>query len=272
MPTTINPGARPTNEATESAAAASVQSLFNSIAPTYDRLNHLLSFGLDRRWWRRTARVFADVLARPEARILDLCCGTGDMTRALLALRPNTYNVERTTYNATLDAPEPIIGPGSPEPIIGLDFSHQMLSIAHAKFPSANVQWVEADAMNLPYPDATFDLITTAFGFRNLPNYATGLRELHRVLKPGGQLGILECNQPSGLRGLGYNAYLHGVLPLVGGIVSGQFHAYRYLPASIARFPRSPQMLAMLEDAGYTNPTWTGYFLHAAGLYRATKA
>lgn len=250
MPQTqINPGARPANETTEHAAAASVQQLFNTIAPTYDTLNHLLSFGLDRHWWRRTARVFADVLARPEARVLDLCCGTGDMTRALIALRPRAG-----------------------EPVTGLDFSHQMLSIAHAKFPTANVQWVEADAMHLPYPDASFDLITTAFGFRNLPNYAAGLRELHRVLKPGGQLGILECNQPSGWRGLGYNAYLHGALPVVGGLVSGQFRAYRYLPASIARFPRSPQMLAMMHEAGYTDASWTGYFLHAAGLYRATKA
>lgn len=244
----INPGARPANEATEAAAAASVQSLFNSIAPTYDRLNHLLSLGLDRRWWRRTARVFADVLGRPEAQVLDLCCGTGDMTRALLELRP-----------------------ANAEPLTGLDFSSEMLAIAQTKFPGDNIRWVEGDAMHLPYPDASFDLITAAFGFRNLTNYAAGLRELHRVLKPGGQLGILECNQPSGLRGLGYNAYLHGALPVVGGIVSGQFKAYRYLPASIARFPRAPQMLAMLNDAGYADTSWTGYFLHAAGLYRAVK-
>ncbi|SEG34010.1 demethylmenaquinone methyltransferase [Bryocella elongata] len=246
---TINPGARPTNEASEAAAAANVQSLFNSIAPTYDRLNHLLSLGLDRRWWGRTASVFRDVLTRPEAQVLDLCCGTGDMTHALLALRP-----------------------ANGEPLTGLDFSSQMLARAHAKYPAANIRWVEGDAMHLPYPDASFDLITAAFGFRNLTNYAEGLRELHRVLKPGGQLGILECNQPSGLRGLGYNFYLHHMLPLVGGIVSGQREAYRYLPASIARFPRSPQMLAMLRENGYTDASWTGYFLHAAGLYRAVKA
>lgn len=245
---TINPGARPADETSEAAAAASVQSLFNSIAPTYDRLNHLLSLGLDRHWWRRTAHVFRDVLARPDAKVLDLCCGTGDMTRALLQLRP-----------------------ANAEPLTGLDFSSEMLAIAHSKFPSANIQWIEGDAMHLPFPDASFDLITAAFGFRNLTNYAEGLRELHRVLKPNGQLGILECNQPSGLRGLGYNFYLHGVLPLVGGIVSGQFEAYRYLPASIARFPRAPQMLTMLHEAGYTDASWTGYFLHAAGLYRAVK-
>jgi demethylmenaquinone methyltransferase/2-methoxy-6-polyprenyl-1,4-benzoquinol methylase len=245
---TITPGARVANEASEAAAAASVQSLFNSIAPTYDRLNHLLSLGLDRRWWRRTAHVLRDVLALPDAKVLDLCCGTGDMTRALLQLRP-----------------------ANAEPLTGLDFSSEMLAIAHSKFPSANIRWVEGDAMHLPFPDASFDLITAAFGFRNLTNYAEGLRELHRVLKPNGQLGILECNQPSGLRGLGYNFYLHGVLPLVGGIVSGQFEAYRYLPASIARFPRAPQMLTMLHEAGYTDASWTGYFLHAAGLYRAVK-
>jgi demethylmenaquinone methyltransferase/2-methoxy-6-polyprenyl-1,4-benzoquinol methylase len=260
MSTSINPGARPTNEPTEAEAAASVQSLFNAIAPTYDRLNHLLSFGLDRHWWRRTARVFAPVLARPDARILDLCCGTGDMTHALVSLRPGAPGPDSRTR-----VPSEVV------PITGLDFSAPMLARAHTKFPSANILWVEADAMHLPFPDATFDLITAAFGFRNLTNYAAGLREIHRVLTPGGQLGILECNQPSGLRGVGYNLYLHHVLPLVGGMISGQREAYRYLPASIARFPRSPQMLAMLRDAGFTDSTWTGYFLHAAGLYRAVK-
>jgi len=244
----INPGARPADETTESDAAAHVQAIFNSIAPSYDLLNHLLSMGLDRRWWRRSARAFRTVLAKPESRVLDLCCGTGDMTAALLELRP--------TDSA---------------PITGLDFSAHMLDRARAKYVTANVIWVEGDAMHLPYPDASFDLVTAAFGFRNLPNYAAGLAEIHRVLAPGGQLGILEANQPDGLSGALYTLYFRHILPVIGGAISGDRAAYRYLPASVASFPRPPQMLAMLRAAGFTQTAWDGYLLRAAGLYRATK-
>jgi len=244
----IAPGARPADEATEDAAAASVRQIFNSIAPSYDLLNHLLSMGLDRRWWTRSARTFAPILQRPEARILDLCCGTGDMTSALLKERP---------ANAA--------------PIIGLDFSAQMLARARAKYATANVLWVEGDAMHLPYPDASFDLVTSAFGFRNLTNYTEGLVEIHRVLKPGGQIGILEANQPDGLSGALYTLYFRYILPLVGGLISGDFKAYRYLPASVARFPRPPQMLALLTAAGFSQARWDGYLLRAAGLYVGTK-
>ncbi len=245
----ISPGARTADEADEATAAANVQTLFNSIAPSYDKLNHLLSFGLDRRWWRATARSFRDVLGRPEARVLDICCGTGDLTSALLAERPTQA-----------------------EPVTGLDFSAEMLSRARTKYGADNAVWLEGDAMQLPFADNSLDLVTAAFGFRNLPNYANALQEIHRVLRPGGQIGILECNHPEGVRGVGYNIYLHHVLPLVGGIVSGQRAAYAYLPASIARFPRPAQMKAMLTVAGFAKPEWDGYFLHAAGLYRATKA
>ena len=244
----IAPGARPANESTETAAAAHVQSIFNSIAPSYDLLNHLLSMGLDRRWWNRSARAFQNILARPDARVLDLCCGTGDLTAALLKHRPSAA-----------------------EPVIGLDFSTQMLQRARTKFSTANALWVEGDAMHLPYPDNSFDLITSAFGFRNLTNYTAALAEFHRVLAPNGQLGILECNQPDGLSGRLYNLHLHHILPFVGGLLSGDRAAYRYLPASVARFPRPPQMLSLLREAGFTQPTWTGYLLQAAGLYTATK-
>jgi demethylmenaquinone methyltransferase/2-methoxy-6-polyprenyl-1,4-benzoquinol methylase len=247
-PLNINPGARPTGEPTEAAAAQSVQGIFNAIAPTYDRLNHLMSMGLDRIWWNRTARTFAPVLKNPQARILDICCGTGDQTMAMHRLRP---------FHS--------------EPITGLDFSPAMLARAQAKFGRTDIHWIAGDAMHLPYPDNSFDLITSAFGFRNLTNYAAGLAEIHRVLAPGGQLGILECNQPDGLSGIFYNLYLHHGLPLIGGIISGQRAAYRYLPDSIARFPRPPQMFALLREAGFHQESWTGYLFHAAGLYRATK-
>ena len=244
----INPGARPAPGTTETTAAAEVRTLFNTIAPSYDRLNHLLSFGLDRLWWRRTAAAFRAVLLRPEARIVDLCCGTGDQTAALLALRP-----------------------AGGEPVIGLDFSAEMLARAHTKYAAANVQWIEGDAMHLPFEDNSLDLVTAAFGFRNLANYAGGLAEIHRVLRPGGQMGILEANQPTGLNALIYNTYFHRILPVIGGLLSGQRAAYRYLPASVQRFPRPPQMLVMIEEAGFTAATWKGYLFQAAGLYRATK-
>jgi len=265
----INPGARPANEATEDAAAATVRQIFNSIAPSYDLLNHLLSMGLDRNWWARSARIFAPILQRPEARVLDLCCGTGDMTSALLKLRPKPATHpgvpgpdSRTRVSTTVDG----------QPIIGLDFSAQMLARARTKYATANVLWVEGDAMHLPYPDASFDLVTSAFGFRNLTNYAEALAEIHRVLAPGGQIGILEANQPDGLSGALYTLYFRYILPLVGGLISGDFKAYRYLPASVARFPRPPQMLALLATAGFTQARWDGYLLRAAGLYVGTKA
>ena len=246
----IDAGARPAAEADEAAAAEHVRSLFDSIAPSYDRLNHLLSFGLDRWWWRKAARRFRDVLARPEARIVDICCGTGDMTNALLALRPRQTAVQ---------------------PITGLDFSAGMLSRARTKYARADAQWIEGDAMHLPFTDGSLDLVTAAFGFRNLSNYADGLREIARVLRPGGQVGILECNQPTGLNGLLYNLYFHRILPVVGGAISGDRAAYRYLPASVQRFPRPPQMLGMMAEAGFATNTWDGYLLHAAGLYRGVK-
>ena len=245
----VNPGARPAGEASEAEAAEQVRGIFNSIAPSYDLLNHLLSMGLDRRWWSRAARSFRPVLTRADARVLDLCCGTGDMTAALLAERPEKA-----------------------EPVTGLDFSAQMLERARMKYGAANVHWVEGDAMHLPYADESFDLVTAAFGFRNLTNYAEGLREIYRVLKPGGMIGILECNQPDGLRGFGYGIYFRHVLPLLGGWISGDRAAYRYLPASVERFPRPPQMLRMMAEAGFVQGAWDGYLLRAAGLYRGAKA
>jgi demethylmenaquinone methyltransferase/2-methoxy-6-polyprenyl-1,4-benzoquinol methylase len=244
----VNVGARPSGEASEAEAAEHVRGIFDSIAPRYDGLNHLLSMGLDRRWWSRAAKSFREVLERPEARVLDVCCGTGDMTAALLKQRP-----------------------ASAAPVTGLDFSAEMLGRARVKYADANAQWVEGDAMHLPYSDESFDLVTAAFGFRNLTNYAEGLREIRRVLKPGGMVGILECNQPDGLRGVGYGVYFRHVLPLLGGWISGDREAYRYLPASVERFPRPPQMLRMMEDAGFIHCGWDGYLLRAAGLYRGVK-
>ncbi|HSY67876.1 MAG TPA: bifunctional demethylmenaquinone methyltransferase/2-methoxy-6-polyprenyl-1,4-benzoquinol methylase UbiE [Edaphobacter sp.] len=246
----LTTGARPEGAATEQAAAANIQQMFDTIAPTYDRANHVLSAGLDRWMWSRTARVFRPMLQHPEAVALDLCCGTGDMTMALLKHRPITPNAA---------------------PILAVDFSHQMLSRGAEKFAPHNIVPIEADALHLPIASASIDLVTTAFGFRNLANYQEGLAELHRVLRPGGQLGILECNQPEGLVGTLYDVYFKTILPKVGGLISGNVRAYSYLPASVERFPRPPRMLQLIKAAGFTNATWTSYTLGTAGLYHATK-
>ena len=242
-------GAQPLGAAGEADAARRVQIMFDSIAPTYDRANHLLSFGLDRWWWNRAAKAFAPVLARSEARVLDLCCGTGDMTAALLRYRP----------------------PAAAEPVLGIDFSAPMLEVARHKHAQARATFVEADAMHLPLASGTIDLAVAAFGFRNLRNYADALCELRRVLRPGGSFGILEANQPGGLTGSLYTLYFKHLLPRLGGTISGRPDAYRYLPASVERFPRPPRMLEMIRQAGFIEASWTSYTFGTAGLYRATR-
>jgi demethylmenaquinone methyltransferase/2-methoxy-6-polyprenyl-1,4-benzoquinol methylase len=241
----LSTGARPVGATTEEAAATNVQHMFDSIAPKYDLLNHLLSMGLDRQWWARAARTFRDLLARPDAAALDLCCGTGDMTLALMKYRP--------------------VGVGE-GPVYAVDFSHEMLERGRAKFVGKNIVAIEADALHLPMSDGSLDLVVSAFGFRNLANYEEGLAELYRVLGPGGQIGILDCNQPEGFVGA-----MYGVLPRIGGMISGDAGAYRYLPASVERFPRPRRMLEMVRTAGFRDASWTSYTFGTAGLYRATK-
>ncbi len=280
-------GARPTGATSEQAAAANVQQMFDTIAPTYDRANHTLSAGIDRYWWSRAARTFRPILQRPEAIALDLCCGTGDMTLALLKHRPKPSLKENAkesnkesvilsegTHSSIVSAV--VEGPAfrstsEPAPILAVDFSHQMLSRGAKKFAPHNIIPIEADALHLPIASNSIDLVTSAFGFRNLANYEEGLTELFRVLRPGGQIGILDCNQPEGLVGALYNLYFKKILPRVGGLISGQSAAYSYLPASVERFPRPPRMLQLIRNAGFTNATWTSYTLGTAGLYRATK-
>jgi demethylmenaquinone methyltransferase/2-methoxy-6-polyprenyl-1,4-benzoquinol methylase len=249
--TEIYTGAKPLGrpEAAPEAAAASVRTMFDAIAPRYDVLNHVLSGGIDLTWWWRTARVLKPILARPEARIVDLCCGTGDMALALLKRRPST---------------------SSTEPILAVDFSHKMLSLGRTKFIGKNIIPVEGDALHLPLQQGSADLISAAFGFRNLVSYEDGLAELYRVLKPGGQIAILECNQPDGLVAVLYNLYFKRILPWIGGKLSDRT-AYSYLPHSVERFPRSPRMLELIHNAGFEQATWTSYTFGVSGLYRATK-
>jgi demethylmenaquinone methyltransferase/2-methoxy-6-polyprenyl-1,4-benzoquinol methylase len=222
--------------------------MFSSIAPRYDLLNHLLSFNVDRLWWRRTARSFAATLARHDARVLDLCCGTGDMAFALRRQAGKT-------------APF----------ILGADFSHPMLRRAAEKSAGTQLCWVEADALRLPLPDASLDLVTAAFGFRNLADYDAGLREIARVLRPGGEAGILDFGEPRGVLGAVYRLYFRHVLPKIGTIISGVKGPYQYLPASVERFPAPQEMLGRMRAAGFREATWTPYTFGIAGLYRGKK-
>lgn len=255
MPAT---GARPAGAVGEADAALAVRQMFDSIAPRYDLLNHVLSANIDRLWWRRAARRFRPVLARPKAAILDICCGTGDLTMALLKLRP---------HGAT--------------PILAGDFSPAMLRRGAEKFgKKANrgsdidapyAVAIEADALHLPLRAESLELIVTAFGFRNLANYEAGLKEFHRTLKPGGQLGILEFSEPRGLLGNAYGVYFRRVLPAIGRMICGKDGAYNYLPTSVGNFPPPQTMVEMMRQAGFEKCAWQPYTFGIAGLFSAIR-
>ncbi len=239
-------GAQPAGTPDERAAAAAVREMFSAIAPRYDLLNHLLSMNVDRLWWRRAARSFRHLLERPGARVLDLCCGTGDMG---MAVRRQSTNPE----------------------IVGADFAHPMLRLALAKVEGKRFHLVESDALRLPLQDQSFDLVVTAFGFRNLANYDAGLGEIYRVLRPEGEVGILDFGEPKGAIGAVYAFYFRRVLPKVGTLISGVRGPYAYLPASVRRFPAPEEMLARMGSLGFREVAWTPYTFGIAGLYRGKK-
>ena len=241
-------GAAPEGATDTESASRAVREMFTSIAPRYDLLNHLLSANVDRLWWRRTAHTFRHILSRESVRVLDLCCGTGDMAFAL-----------RTQ--------------GKAAQITGADFSHAMLVRAGAKTtPNSPVAWIESDALRLPFADNSFDLVTSAFGFRNLADYDAGLREIFRVLRPGGECGILDFSEPGGIVGKVYNVYFKSVLPRIGRLISGSNGAYAYLPASVKRFPSPPELIERMATAGFRESAWTPYTFGIAGLFRGKKA
>lgn len=239
-------GAAPLGAVDERSAARAVQQMFDEIAPRYDLLNHVLSMNIDRLWWWRTARRFRNLLSQPHARVLDLCCGTGDMAAAVRRRSPAAV-------------------------IVGADFSRGMLTRGAEKFARLEISAVEADALQLPFPENTFDLVVSAFGFRNLANYNAGLREIHRVLREGGEVGILDFSEPGGLLGKLYGVYFRSVLPRIGTMLSGVSGPYAYLPASVSRFPNPEEMLDRMDQAGFRDQSWTAYSFGIAGLYRARK-
>jgi demethylmenaquinone methyltransferase / 2-methoxy-6-polyprenyl-1,4-benzoquinol methylase len=242
-------GATPEGSRDRDSAARAVRDMFTSIAPRYDLLNHVLSLNIDRLWWWRTARHFDAILQNPDKRVLDLCCGTGDMTFAL---------GRRFGANGAQ--------------IFGADFSHAMLQRAAEKGRATQLRWIEADALRLPVANGHFHLVTSAFGFRNLADYDAGLCEIARVLAPGGECAILDFGEPGGLVGKAYNIYFKKVLPAIGAAISGVSGPYKYLPTSVERFPSPEEMLDRMRQAGFREVTWTPYTLGIAGLYHGIKA
>lgn len=249
-------GTRPEGTTSEADASRKVREMFTQIAPTYDSLNHILSLQFDRLWRARTARILRPILANPNALVLDLCCGTGDLALAL-----------RKSAKAR---------------IIGADFAHTMLVRARAKsilgsshsgMPApAPLPLFEADALRLPFADQSFDLVTSAFGFRNLANYEAGLREIHRVIKPGGTIAILEFTEPSdNLLGNLYRWYFRRVLPRVGGWLSGDRAAYTYLPNSVSRFFQPAELSTLLSSTSFDSPTFRRWTVCTVALHTATR-
>jgi demethylmenaquinone methyltransferase/2-methoxy-6-polyprenyl-1,4-benzoquinol methylase len=198
--------------------AEGVRTMFDRIAPVYDLMNRVMTVGLDQRWRRLTAQA----AVRPGDRVLDACCGTGDL--ALADLRAGA------------------------ERVVGLDFSDPMLERARRK--SADVEWVAGDMMALPFGDAEFDAVTVGFGVRNVDDLAAGIRELRRVTRPGGRLGVLEITRPTGLLRPFFRLWFDVLVPLAGKVLPGG-KAYTYLPASVRRFPGPEELKAVVEQAGF---------------------
>ena len=237
-------GTTPEGAHTEQEASRWVRSMFGRVAPRYDLANHLLSANVDRYWRSHTVRRVEDVLERPGARVLDLACGTGDLLIAL----------ERRAGHA----------------LIGSDFCHPMLTGAQTKLGRDRLRsaLVESDALSLPFADASLDLVTIAFGYRNLANYRAGLVEMRRVLRPGGALAILEFSQPPNAAFAAlYNWYSRNVLPLIGGAISGVKEAYEYLPESVRKFPGAAELAQMMRDAGFARVEWEYLTFGIAALH-----
>jgi demethylmenaquinone methyltransferase / 2-methoxy-6-polyprenyl-1,4-benzoquinol methylase len=198
--------------------AEGVQRMFDRIAPVYDAMNRVMTAGLDQRWRRATVRE----AVRAGDRVLDACCGTGDLA---VAARKS--------------------GAGS---VVGIDFSERMLERARRKAP--DLEWLQADVLALPFDDASFDSAVVGFGVRNVEDLEAGLRELRRVLRPGGRLGILEITTPRGPLAPFYKLWFDRIVPLLGRVLPGG-SAYTYLPASVRRFPGPEELAELLRSCGF---------------------
>jgi demethylmenaquinone methyltransferase/2-methoxy-6-polyprenyl-1,4-benzoquinol methylase len=200
-------------------APDAVRGMFDRIAPVYDVMNRVMTAGLDRRWRRLAVRE----VVWPSDRVLDACCGTGDFA----------VQAERRGGR-----------------VVGLDFSERMLERARRK--SGTIEWVQGDALELPFADGAFDVVTVGFGVRNLESLERGLAELGRVLRPGGRIAVLEITRPRGVLRPFFRVWLDVLVPLAGKVLPGG-KAYTYLPASVRRFPGPEDLSALLEGAGFAD-------------------
>ncbi len=226
-----------------------VRTMFSGIAPRYDLLNHLLSVNIDRTWRRKVRQELSKTLENENAVVLDLACGTGDLSIEL-----------QTNARAQ---------------IIGADFCRPMLELASSKTVSRslNVPFVEADALQLGFADESFDAVTIAFGLRNLANFRDGLVEIARVLKPDGKLVVLEFSTPPipGFKKL-FDLYFTKVLPRIGGLVSGERSAYEYLPDSVSRFPDQKALAQLLRETGFEQVGYKNLTGGIAAIHSGTKS
>ena len=209
--------------------AEGVRTMFDRIAPVYDAMNRVMTFGLDQRWRRRTVQI----AVKPGDRVLDACCGTGDL--AIIAARAGAT-------------------------VVGLDFSPEMLARARRKAPE--LEWLEGDLLALPFEDESFDAATVGFGVRNVDDLGRALAELHRVLRPGGLVAILEITRPRGPLRVFYSLWFDRVVPLLGRVLPGG-SAYTYLPASVKRFPPAGELAELMREAGFDR---IRYDLMAGGI------
>ena len=228
--------------------ARAVREMFSGIARKYDFLNHFLSANIDKRWRRNVSDKLKDVLENPQAIVLDVACGTGDLSLEL-----------KTAGKAK---------------VIGTDFCRPMLAIAKDKTEKLNEQipYIEGDGMNLSFANETFDGVTIAFGLRNFSNWQDGLKELHRVLKKGGRIAILEFSAPvvPGFRQI-FNFYFSHILPRIGGAVSGSRGAYEYLPDSVSRFPDQKNLARMMREIGFSEVEYKNLTGGIAAIHTGTK-
>jgi demethylmenaquinone methyltransferase/2-methoxy-6-polyprenyl-1,4-benzoquinol methylase len=231
-------------DGTRSEHSRRVREMFGGIAARYDLLNHLLSGNTDKRWRRLVANRIAGAIPEQNAIVLDVACGTGDLSMA----------IQKATH-AT---------------VIGADFCRPMLEIAARKAPT--IPFVEGDALALPFADGVFDAVSIAFGLRNLASVENGLSELRRVIKPGGLAAVLEFSTPAvpGLSAL-FQVYFHRLLPRIGGLVSGSRAAYTYLPNSVTKFPDQGKLAVMMLEAGFDGVGYQNLTGGIAALHWGTK-
>ena len=244
------PGTRPEGLEGDQEISRWVRRMFDGVAPRYDLLNHVLSFQTDRYWRWRTVRRLLPVIANPQVRAADLCCGSGDLLISLQRRNPAVT-------------------------IFGSDFSHQMLRACNAKLATGRLrsQVFESDAMQLPVASDSLDLVTVSFGFRNLVNYRAGLQEMLRVLRPGGTAAVLEFSTPPNrwFRAF-YQFYSTRVLPRFGALISRVPEAYTYLPESVRRFPAAPELAEAMRAAGFADVEFTHMTFGIVALHMGRKA